>query len=89
MLTPLLDMRMLLFYKEALYSVIKVVENIYDTIIVVKVSNSTLDGKPIYLIFCYIPPDGSVFYRRNDVNLFQCLYDLITKYTKKGHIFVS
>ena len=80
---------MVVFIKQKIYEYIKVVENIYDTIIVVKISNCTLDGKPIYLIFCYIPPDGSVFYRRNDVNLFQCLYDLITKYTTKGHIFVS
>ena len=44
---------MVIFIKNKIYEFIKVVDNIADTVIVVKIYNYTLESKPIYLIHLY------------------------------------
>ena len=80
---------MVLLIKNDFKKHVELVENVKDTILVVKVKNSKIEDKPIFLLFCYIPPEGSVFYRREDVDLFNIMTELIGKYENFGNVFLA
>ena len=46
-------------------------------------------AKPVFIAFCYLPPENSNFYTKNDVDLFQCLEENIGKYLDQGTVYVT
>ena len=46
-------------------------------------------SKPVFIAFCYLPPENSNFYTKNDVHLFQCLEENIGKYLDEGTVYVT
>ena len=59
-----------LFYKTELRDRLHFIENIYDSIIWFKFDKPNVNESDSFLCFCYIPPEGSVFYEKNDVDMF-------------------
>ncbi|KAK3086335.1 hypothetical protein FSP39_017010 [Pinctada imbricata] len=43
----------------------------------------------MFIAFCYFPPEGSVFYTRNDVDLYQSLEESIFKYKQIGDVYIA
>ena len=78
-----------IFYKNNLCGKIHYVENIFDSIISLKLTPTLTDIQPTYIAFCYIPPEGSVFYDKNDVDLYQCLEDSTSVYRTQGRVFIT
>ena len=78
------------FCKSCLSSNICIVENIYDCIIWIKLSTS-IDKKDIFLAFCYLPPENSVFYDCYNIDtcIFQLLEESISKYKNIGSVYVT
>ena len=79
-----------LFYKTELRDRLHFIENIYDSIIWFKFDKPNVNESDSFLCFCYIPPEGSVFYEKNDVDMFQCLEESISRYkTNDSRIYVA
>jgi hypothetical protein len=68
-----------------LASCIAVIENIFDSIIWLKIVSNNAN---IFLAFCYFPPDNSVFYEKCDIDIFQALENSICRYKYNGRIYV-
>ena len=67
---------------------ISLIDNIHDCIIWLKFTQAQ---ENTYFAFCYIPPENSIFYVRDNVetDLFQRLEDTITLYKDRGKIIIS
>ena len=79
---------MVVFYKSSLIKNVKLVENFFDCIIWLQINPLSANCKSIYIASCYFPPENSVFYNRNDVDLFQILEDTTCKYMKENSTYV-
>ncbi|KAK3086155.1 hypothetical protein FSP39_014419 [Pinctada imbricata] len=77
-----------IFYKNTQFLKVKLLENISDSIIWLKLTTGE-HNKDQYFAFCYIAPEGSVFYNKNDLDLFQCLEDSCSSYKTLGDVFVA
>lgn len=75
-----------MFYKQSLFSNISLVENIQDCIALVKFSHQS---QSVYFVFCYFPPENSVFYHDNEIDLFQSLEDTLAKYKEFGPVYIA
>ena len=75
-----------IFYKCFLNQRITLYENFFDSVICLKVECVT--ENPIFLMFCYIPPENSTFYEKNDVNFFLILEQLYTKVKNSGDVYI-
>ena len=78
-----------IFYKSILHGRLHFIENILDSIIWVKFDKSCQNENDIYFAFCYIPPEGSVFYERHDVDIFYCMEESIARYKTIGSVYVA
>ena len=47
------------------------------------------NSKPIFIASCYLPPENSIFYTRNDIDIFHELEDSVSKYMKYGSVYVT
>ncbi|VDI70193.1 Hypothetical predicted protein [Mytilus galloprovincialis] len=82
---------MVFLYKKHLEQKISVCEIIKDSIIVIKIDRSIFlkNDEDRYLVFVYIPPYKSVFYKQYDVNdLFEDLESVLENYSTKGISFI-
>ena len=67
-----------LFYKTKWINVISVLDNIYDSIIWVKINKHSCNKKCIAIAFCYTHPENNVFYDFCDVDLHDCSEERIS-----------
>ena len=77
-------------YKDHLKSGIRIVKNVHDTIIWVKVDKNFFDlEKDVYICGSYICGDESPAYNIVDVDLFSLLEGDISFYREKGDVFIT
>ena len=69
-------------------NVITVLDNIYDSIIWVKI-NQHNGNKCTAIAFCYIPPENSVFYDFCDVDLYDCLEESVAHFKDSYNVYVA
>ena len=59
-----------IFYKTIFHGRLHFIENRSDSIIWIKFDKSCQSENDIYFAFCYIPPEGSVFYEKKTMLIF-------------------
>jgi hypothetical protein len=77
-----------IFYKNSLHNNISIVENIFDSIIWIKICTGNFNNV-IYIASCYLPPENSVFYDKIDVDIFHELENSICNYKNDGTVYIA
>ena len=67
---------------------VEVIENIYDSIVWIRIKPGVICDQAVFFACCYIPPENSQFYNENDIDLYQRLENSICKYKSEGTIFI-
>ena len=66
-----------------------IVENIYDNIVLIKLSRAIFkDDTDVYIFSCYFPPINSTFYEKCENDLFMTLEEMVAMYKGIGKVFV-
>lgn len=74
-----------LMYNEKFAEFIKVEKVTADSLLWIKISNKLLIcDSDLYLCFAYIPPEGSLFYTKYDIDLFDAFLNDLELYAKLG-----
>lgn len=74
-----------LMYNEKFAEFIKVEKVTADSLLWIKISNKLLiSDSDLYLCFAYIPPEGSLFYTKYDIDLFDAFLNDLELYAKLG-----
>ena len=78
-----------IFCKQDIAKHVHIVDNFFDSIIWMKLQPSNLISKPVFIAFSYLPPENSIFYTRNDIDLFQSIEDSVSNYKKQGYVYIA
>ena len=76
---------MYVMIRKTIADYVKIIDILYDTFVLVKISKEQIGGESDYMIVnIYIPPQNSSFYKIHSCDLFYELENQIVKYTEEG-----
>lgn len=67
---------------------ISIVDQFCSTVVWIRFEHKSKQGTPIFVAACYIPPESSVFYKKEKVDIFDYLEESYCSFHRKGHIYV-